>query len=398
MDSVVVSRVCLSVVVAGMVSLSLGPAVMAQPSGTQNNCPGAFCTDSRSVPHYLFSMPSTSSIASAEELLASVPNALHVSKYYPESVGAACNGYRWDGSTCVPLDDKDDLLAFGSGTCPTIPHPGASGCSSSCFCVKEGDGFLVQFNANGGREFNQFGTVGGITLLDLQPSEDYLISLPLNTLITTAQQILNAIPQASSVQRFTENSQLVSWAGVGSNFTVLQGEAYIITSGGTGTATIAAGTTPIQPCVSNRYDITGSSTGAAYSWAIDEDGVFPPREHGVGTTSLPALSTAANFASQFVDEINVTSSAQLVPGAPTQFCVNSDHPSLLAPDLHVGAAGFVGMTLIGVTPVPFNPDIKKIGGAPDATPIDFASRTLIILWIIVMLGSGIYFCFFSRPS
>ena len=143
-------------------------AVLSQPNCgeselSRDSLSGHLGLPWRSVPRWV-SLPSVSPIRTAEELLASIPNAAYVGKFYPQPApSTACNGYRWDGANCTPVDTLDVLGTSPGGACTTTPHPDAGG-MRKWLLLHHAPGEGYQVESSDPRMFNQFGNSGPVSL------------------------------------------------------------------------------------------------------------------------------------------------------------------------------------------------------------------------------------------
>jgi hypothetical protein len=137
-------------------------------------------TENTCGPNYWLSLPDSnptingSQVLTAEDLCASIPNAITVRQGYPTDGG---------GGT---VSTRDWTYNCQTGACtPGIltPPPPEPGCCGSCFCVNPGEGFII--NGSGPSSF----VVSGSELPELLrmpgKSEPYFVSVPFDTCLTT---------------------------------------------------------------------------------------------------------------------------------------------------------------------------------------------------------------------
>ncbi len=351
--------------------------------------------------HWL-SLPTRTDLRKAEDLCALIPNSTTVAQRFPDGTGE----WTW---TCG---------GSSSASCsPSTPEPGS--CASNCFCVDRGEGYQVTTSAASTFEVRGCEEQIPITVPSLANGARQLFSLPYDTTLTTCASLVTLLNlDAAGVVRATVTSNIgtqgfitdIAGGSLCSTRPIIPGEAYQIIQGDV--PSVAWFTNPtidlnnLNDCPTvqqsgNKYCIVGTSSGTDYSWGYDLDGTAGfggACEASVSSVSAQPLvgltnpgDNATALMANFVKSLNAAATCTNI--SASQFTGNFSYCFKLVkngggpgqPVLYVGPAGatsFNDYTLVGTTPVAYNPIIYQEDESPVPTLDAWGMGALVILLIL----------------
>ena len=351
---------------------------------------------------YWLSLPTRTDLRKAEDLCALIPNSTTVARRFPDGSGA----WTW---TCG---------GTSSASCSSTPQPGT--CGSNCFCIGSGEGYQVTISAASTFEVRGCEEQIPITVPSLAIGGTQLFSFPYDTTLTTCESLVTLLNlDAAGITRGGVVGQVgcppvlvSSSAGTTqcSATPIIPGEAYLIRQGDVPSVasfinpTIGLNNLNDCPTVQqngNKYCVVGTSSGTDYSWGYDLDGTVGfggACEASVSSVSAQPLvgltnpgDSAIALVANFVKSLNAAATCTNI--SASQFSGNFSYCFKLMkngggpgqPVLYVGPGGATNpndYTLVGSTPVAYNPIIYQVDESQVPTLGAWGIGALVILMIL----------------
>ncbi|ANM30602.1 hypothetical protein ABI59_15005 [Acidobacteria bacterium Mor1] len=234
------------------------------------------------------SLPVINDLADAEELCDAIPNAVSITERFPESANQTHN-------------------CGSSGAFPILP----------------GRGFEVVVSA--ATDWQVFGADDDVTLT-LANSSSYLISLPFDTPIADAQDLLDEIASsggsAFNVQRYDNASdgiEVYSGAKSQTPFSIQPGIAYLVRMSTGTNYTPSRSTGASFPTCDSQIDgfwFDGVATTNSFSWEIEQsDGAFTTVCSGTTTIDSTVPDSPETIVMKLVADINADATCSAACGS-----------------------------------------------------------------------------------